>query len=219
MFRVSMIVMVVILMTGCARHLTLGEVVGLQKEFGDFLDYSKIRVVKQSIVKNKEFLDEIEMLRNQNTATFNNGIKINEEQLSQIYARPFVINNKIYYPESQYQKDFSPFVGLIVWGTFVHENCHALAYQLGIRSKAHGNKPYHWRLGLWEQLVYGDSAYNIPRPIQIKDTDKLTDFKFEQQCELFKFWAMFDHAEKYEPYGNLISNFFNSYENSANQAQ
>ena len=80
-----------------------------------------------------------------------------------------VFDNTIVFTARSYKDDFSVTTGSMA--LLIHEICHVWQYQ---------NLNYRWYKAGFEHLKFGKSTYLYT----IKDQNKLTDFRFEQQGEI-----------------------------------
>lgn len=196
---------IIFILTGCAsRALTENENIGLGVEFENLVVLDEIDIYSTKASENsKEYLESRKSFE---SITDKSG-------LSRIRQAPFVIDNIIYYPSDLYEEDFYETMGQadLEWPSLVHEVCHVFYYQYGVPSMKHGNKPYHWRLGLWEQIAFED-PYKVPLPSEIDENDILTNYGFEQQCKIFEEWARNRNSDEFKPYGRLINNILKKYQ-------
>ena len=196
------IVLALILLTGCAtRGLNENEINNLINQYSGQLKYNIVEIANKDIDSHYEFKQELEKIYAEHKVSDINVFKL----------RPFVINNKIFYPKKYYKEDFASYIGDddFEWGRFVHENCHILQYQLGLTSKKHPGESYNWKLGLKEQLL-SRYPYMIPGPTEIDSQDRLEDFSFEQQCQFFFYWSISEQNPTYASYGKLINDALGS---------
>lgn len=199
MLKYATLTIMLLLFSGCAtRSLTTGEIDRLALTYGNHYLTQDTQVTSESVKNNKEFQNELEKLQR---------IYPFSQYGDLLFTRPFVINNKIYYPKELYWDDFSKARGPIDyldWGDFIHENCHVFAYQVGLRSAKHDNQRYTWKLGLEEQIYPGPNVvYDIDQS-DIHESSELSDFYFEQQCQVFKFWGEDPNNPNNKVYAELI---------------